>query len=138
MNKTGYCACRPSSCIRLKCKNKLTKKKKKIIQSETFPPRKVSDWLFVSLFSEPIFFLPLLRYKKSTHRLESSSSHTYNTLSLGAPMSLLPSMTKFIANCLRRPERRMLTGSIIFAPTMHESRFVPSPYHKTALCHILT
>ena len=32
----------------------------------------------------------------------------------------------------------MLTGSRIYAPAAHKSRFVLGPHHKTALCHILT
>ena len=44
--------------------------------------------------------------------------------------SLPACRTKFIAWCLRRPKKRMPTGSRVFAPAAHVSRFVLAPNIK--------
>ena len=51
--------------------------------------------------------------------------------------SLFACMTKFIAWNPRHLNKGISTGSRIFAPAAHESRFVRAPHHKTPLCYIL-
>ena len=56
------------------------------------------------------------------------------------PRSLPACRTKFIAWCLRRPKRKMPTGSRILAPAVHETWFMRSPhlmpYSDTVGCQI--
>ena len=56
----------------------------------------------------------------------------------GSLPRLLPTCrTKFIAWCLKCPKREIQQSQIIYAPVIHEFRFVRCPHIKMTLCQIL-